>query len=153
MSEQLKQSYLICAVDEQYALAAGSVVQIVEYKDVTPVPEVPRYIAGIMNLRGRVIPVVDLRARFRKPPLAEGARRCIVIARFDALELGLAVDSALDLAIIEDDQIAPPPQVGSDYAHVFVKAIGVVNERMVLILDENRIVNHQDLEFLEDTER
>lgn len=152
MNQLLENEYLICSIDEHYAIAVDSVVQIIEHTQVTPVPETPPYIVGIINLRGQVIPVIDLRIRFRKPPNAEIAHRCIVIVRFEALELGLIVDNVLDLLTILPEQKTPPPQVGNDYAHVFVKEIGVVNEEMNLILDENKIVNYSDLEFLSDCE-
>lgn len=148
MAERLENEYLICDLDEQYAIEVDSVVEILEYTPVTPVPETPPYIVGILNLRGQVIPVVDLRIRFRKAPAAEGIRRCIVIVRFEGLELGLVVDNVLDMRMILPEQITPPPQVGNDYAHVFVKEIGVEDGRMFLIIDENKIVNYRELEFL-----
>ncbi len=148
MTKWLANEYLICALDEHYAIHADSVVEIIEYAQPTPVPETPPYIIGILNLHEQVVPIVDLRLRFHKTQAALVKRRCIVIVKFEEVELGLAVDKVLDLCTILPEQTAPPPQVGNDYAHVFIKQIGAVDGKMYLIIDENKMVNHSDLTFL-----
>ena len=141
--------YLIFEVDQAYALEIDKIIEIVELSAVTPVPETPDYIAGVINLRGQVVPLIDIRCRFKcSSGDLENKRRCVVIVDFEGAHIGLMVDNVLELADIPDENISPPPQVGNDYVHVFVKAIGVVDSKMMLIIDPERIVNFSDLDFL-----
>ena len=150
VTEEMKNKYLIFDVDESYALELGKVLEIIELAAVTAVPETPDYISGVINLRGHVVPVVDLRVRFRKAPGVKSSRQCIVVVDFDGVNLGLIVDNVVDLVTIDEDSISPPPQVGTEYAHVFIKEIGIYNGEMKLIVDGDKIINHSDLEFLND---
>ena len=140
--------YLVFEVDETYAVELKGVVEILEMQPVTSVPETPSYIKGVINLRGRVVPVVDVRDRFKKAAIDESSRKCIIIVNFEGIILGLIVDSVVDLITIEPDKISEPPTVGGSYAHIFIKAIGIYEEEMKLIIDENKIINHSDLDFL-----
>ncbi len=149
---ELQGKYLVFEIDENYALELSKVKEILEYKPVTAVPETPAYIAGVMNLRGSVVPVIDMRKRFHKPEKADLQRRCTIIIHFENALLGLMVDNVTDLIDIAAGSISPPPQVGADYAHVFIKSIGVCSEKMLLIVDTDRLVNHSDLQFLETVE-
>lgn len=144
--------YLIFTVDEEYALDIANVVEIIEMTDITKVPETPDYISGIINLRGHVVPVLDIRKRFRKTGAGTGKPRCIVIANIEDNQLGLIVDNVVDLVDIEKDMIKDPPQVGSNYVHVFVKSIGITGDKMHLIVDTDKLVNYNDLSFLEEGE-
>lgn len=156
VNEQLQGQYLLFTVDETYALALEQVVEILELQPITAIPETPPYIAGAMNLRGQILPMLDLRLRFHKeqklPPKESKRsgqdRRCVVVVRFEEQPLGLIVDAVVDLLTITQEHITPPPQVGSDYAHVFVKAIGIHEEQMVLILESEKLICHSDLDFI-----
>lgn len=144
--------YLVFSVDEHYALELAKIVEILEYKPITRVPETPAYIAGMMNLHGSVLPVLDMRRRFHKPDRDDLPYRCIVVTRFEGMKLGLVVDTVDDLIALEPGSISQPPQVGEDYAHVFIKQIGVYEDKMVLIIDADKLVNHSDLSFLKEEE-
>ena len=144
--------YLIFEVDEEYALDVANVLQIIEMADITRVPDAPDYVAGIINLRGHVVPVIDMRKRFRKGKGADGLSRCIVIAEIENNMLGLIVDSVVDLIDIDDDMIKDSPRVGTSFAYVFVKGIGIVGEKMHLIVDADKLVNYNDLNFLDHDE-
>lgn len=142
--------YLIFAVDEEYALPLSTVVEIIEHREITRVPETPDYVAGIINLRGHVIPVIDIRTRFRKESKAMGKRRCIIITRIEGKPLGLVVDTVIDLIDIREDQINEVPQVGKNYVHIYIKGIGISEKRMHLIVDTDKLVNYNELGFLEE---
>ncbi len=147
-NEELLNKYLVFSVDENYALELKSVHEIVEFREVSAVPETPGYILGVINLRGQIVPVIDLRVRFHKPAKLNLPRRCIIVAKYQAQLLGLVVDDVLDLVAIEEDQISSPPRVNSSYEHVFIKKIGVSGDSMVLIVDEDKLVNLEDLDFM-----
>lgn len=151
-NEDSTRKYLVFSVEEDYALELSKIVEIIEYRSVTKVPETPAYIAGVMNLHGSVLPVIDMRKRFHKPDATVVTRRCIVVIRYEDMRLGLIVDTVTDLIDIDKSTISPPPQVGKDYSHVFIKAIGVCSDKMVLIIDADTLVNHSDLQFLQEDE-
>lgn len=137
--------YLIFEADEIYALELSKVIEILEFKSVTKVPETPSYIAGMMNLRGNVIPVIDLRERLKLPPANESTRKCIITVNFDSMNLGIIVDNVTDLILIPKEKTTPPPQVGTDYKHIFIKSIGITETGMTLILDSEKLINYSDL--------
>ncbi len=146
--DELLHKYLVFSVDESYALELSKVREIMEYKPITRVPETPAYIVGVMNRHGSVVPVIDMRKRFHQPDLENASRRCTIIIRFDGGHLGLLVDNVTDLIDIAPEMISPPPQVGKSYSHVFIKAIGIYKEQMVMIVDADKLVNLDDLAAL-----
>lgn len=144
--------FMIFKVDEEYAVELPKIVEIVEYQKVTRVPETPSYIAGVINLRGNVIPLIDLRARFKKDPYKGVKNQSIIIVNFDNLTLGLICDKVLDLITIEEQELEAPPQVGDSYAHVFIRAIGVYDDKIKLIIDSDKLVHLNELDFLSEIE-
>lgn len=148
MNNDIDNKYLIFEVDEEYALSLAYVVEIIDTTGITRVPETPDYIAGILNLRGHVVPVIDIRKRFKKPDRTDDRRQCIIITKIEGNLLGLIVDNVIDLVDIEPSHITASPQVGGSYVHVFIKSIGIYNEKMMLIVDADRLVNYNDLFFV-----
>lgn len=152
MSEITKK-YLLFEVDEEYALELDTVLEIIELCEVTRVPEAPDYVAGIINLRGNVVPVIDVRKRFRKPPRESVVARCIVICNIGDNRLGMIVDNVIDLIELDPTKLQDPPQLGSNYIHVFVKNIGLSENdpaRMRLIVDTDKLVNYDDLHYFDE---
>lgn len=152
MINDVNNKYLIFEVDEEYALGVRYIVEIIENTDITRVPEAPDYIAGIINLHGMVVPVIDIRKRFKKPPKVDAPRRCIIITKVESNPLGLIVDNVVDMIDMEPDKLKEPPQVGGSYVHVFIKAIGIYEDRMHLVVDPDKLVNYNDLFFTETAE-
>ena len=153
MSEEIiKKQFLLFEVDEEYAIDIIKVLEVIEYQPVTRVPETPDYIAGVINLRGRVIPVINMRTRFKKQAKEPTYKTCIVIVDMEGIHLGLVVDNVLDLISLEPGNIIDPPQVGKDYTYNFVKSIGMVDNTVKLILDGDRIINFTDIEFINEGE-
>lgn len=153
VNNDISNQYLIFEVDEEFAIEISRVIEILELQPITTVPETPAYIPGVINLRGNVLPVIDVRVRFKKAKKEHSRRNCIIIVELDGIRLGLVVDGVVDLLTIPDDKILPPPQVGGNYTHVFIKAIGVYNDKMKLIIDGDKLVNYKDLEFFPDSEK
>ena len=149
VNEEMLDKYLLFTVDETYAVEIDKVVEIIEMQKITRVPETPSYIAGITNLRGHILPVIDIRERFKKEKSAqENERPCIIIVNFEDLMLGLLVDNVVDLVEIQEDKITPPPTVGVEYSHVFIKAIGMYHDRVNLVIDSDKLVNYSELNFV-----
>ena len=128
--------------EEVFAMDIRTVREIIQYGPMTTVPLMPGFVRGVINLRGAVVPVIDLHARFGRRPSAIGAMTCIVI--FDALrggervELGLLVDAVSEVIDIAPAQIEPPPNFGSAVRRDFIQGMGKVGARFVILLEPDK---------------
>ena len=128
--------------DEVFAMDIRTVREIIQYGPMTTVPLMPGFVRGVINLRGAVVPVIDLQARFGRPRATVSKKTCIVI--FDAMrdgervELGLLVDAVSEVIEIAADQIEPPPSFGAAVRRDFIQGMGKVAQRFVIILDPDR---------------
>lgn len=132
---------------EMYAIEIRLVTEIICIQPITELPEVPDYIKGIVNIRGKVIPVMDVRLRFRLQPIAYSQRTCIVIIEANDISVGLIVDDVSEVLSIADNKIKPLPNINKKYENKFVKSIGVSESSVILILDYDRLLNHAEEEI------
>ena len=127
---------------EVFAMDIRNVREIIQYGPMTAVPLMPDFVRGVINLRGAVVPVIDLQARFGRPAASIGKKTCIVI--FDAMrrgervELGLLVDAVSEVIDIAAEQIEPPPNFGATVRRDFILGMGKVAERFVIILEPDK---------------
>lgn len=131
---------------EVFAMDIRTVREIIQVGPMTTVPLMPEFVRGVINLRGAVVPVIDLHARFGRPPARLGKKSCIVI--FDSLrqgeagservELGLLVDAVSEVIEIAAAQIEPPPSFGSAVRRDFIRGMGKVGSRFVILLEPDR---------------
>jgi purine-binding chemotaxis protein CheW len=139
--------YLTFALGEEvFAMDIRSVREIIQPGSMTTVPLMPDFVRGVINLRGAVVPVIDLHARFGRPPARVGKKTCIVI--FDALrqddggservELGLMVDAVSEVITLDGSQVEPPPRFGGTVRREFIAGMGKRGERFVVILEPAR---------------
>jgi purine-binding chemotaxis protein CheW len=127
----------------EYALAASDVVQMESYSGATAVPGTKSYVAGIMQIRGKVVPVVDLRARFGLPPIERTLESRVVVAKHGDRSVGLLVDSAREVVKLDPEQIQPPPELVSHEAHGLVKGVAQVGTRLLMMLDFPRAIGEE----------
>ena len=142
-AEEAPAQYLTFALgDEVFAMDIRTVREIIQYGAMTTVPLMPDFVRGVINLRGAVVPVIDLQARFGRPAASVGKKTCIVI--FDAVregervELGLLVDAVSEVIEIAANQIEPPPNFGTAVRRDFIRGMGKVASRFVIILEPDR---------------
>jgi purine-binding chemotaxis protein CheW len=135
--------YLTFALAEEvFAMDIRTVREIIQHGPMTTVPLMPSFVRGVINLRGAVVPVIDLNARFGRAPAAVGKKTCVVI--FDAVrdgervELGLMVDAVSEVIEIAAAQIEPPPNFGTTVRRDFIRGMGKVAQRFVIILEPDR---------------
>ena len=134
---------------EVFAIDIRTVREIIQYGPLTTVPLMPGFVRGVINLRGAVVPVIDLQARFGSELAQIGKKTCIVI--FDAVrdgervELGLLVDAVSEVVQIPEDQIEEPPSFGSSVRREFIHGMGKHGDRFVIILDTDRALNIDDM--------
>jgi len=135
--------------DEVFALDIRTVREIIQYGPMTTVPLMPGFVRGVINLRGAVVPVIDLKARFGRRAAQVGKKTCIVI--FDAtrdgerVELGLLVDAVSEVIEIAADQIEPPPNFGAAVRRDFIHGMGKVANRFVIILEPDKALDVDEL--------
>jgi purine-binding chemotaxis protein CheW len=126
-----------------YAVPATDVLHLDTYDAATPVPGAPPYVAGLMQTRGKLVPVVDLRARFGLAPIERTIDSRVVVVKVGARVAGLLVDSAREVIQIDDASCEQPPDVFRTHTNEFVKAIATVTKRLVLLVDVPRIIGEE----------
>ena len=131
---------------EEYGIEILKVQEIIGTMAITPVPRTPEHLRGVINLRGKIIPVVDLRLKLGLPA-AEG-QNCIIVVRARGLEIGITVDQVSEVANIADKDIEPVPAFGNGVATEDLLGIGKTGGRVRLLLDIDRILSNQDVSDL-----
>lgn len=139
--DTIKDQYLTFAIeDEDYGVEIAYVKEIIKMTSITKVPEMPDFIEGLINLRGDLIGVLDVRKRFNKPPKEHDEETCIIVVVFGDYTLGMIVDAVQETAIIPEDRISPPPSAKLSYANQFIRNIGKVGEEVKLLMDVERFL-------------
>ena len=135
---------------EEYAVGILRVKEIIEYETVTRVPAVPPHVRGVINLRGAVLPVVDLAAKFGSPETDVTRTTCIVIVetqlRDEIVVAGIMTDAVSEVVDLGADQIEPPPPFGTGVRVDFLVGMGKLDGRLVLILDIDRVLSPVELQ-------
>jgi len=139
--------------EENYGLAILRVQELVGLLPVTRVPRLPAFVAGVVNLRGRVIPLVDLRLCFGMPASAMDDRTCVIIVRVEreqgrSAPMGVIVDAVSDVVYLAEDTIEPTPDFGTSVDTSFVKGVGRLEDRVVLLLDIDRVLSSGELDAI-----
>jgi len=135
--------------NEKYGLEILKVREIIGMMDITPVPTTPAFIRGVINLRGKIIPVVDLRLKFGMEAKEDRQRTCIIVVQLSRsaqdLTMGIIVDEVSDVLDIDHDQIEPPPVFGADIRTDFILGMGKVDQKVVTMLDINRVLTEPEI--------
>lgn len=138
--------YLTFIVDRQYyAFPIKDIIEIIEVQDITFVPEAPDYVKGVINVRGRIIPVIDVRLRFRRQEAEYTERTCIVIVKIGEVEIGFVVDTVDEVVDLQDENISAPPKVQTDRSARYITGVGKIDERIVLLLDAEKMFSEDEL--------
>ncbi|RKZ38917.1 MAG: chemotaxis protein CheW [Gammaproteobacteria bacterium] len=139
---------------EEYAVDILRVQEIKGWSQVTTIPNTPKYICGVINLRGTIVPIIDLRLRFNLPCQEYGAMTVVIVVKVlsqDAKEriMGIVVDAVSDVYDVAENEIKPPPNFGSVINTEFVRGLATVDEKMVIVLDLDRLLNSAELAIVE----
>jgi purine-binding chemotaxis protein CheW len=147
--ETLKGKYLIFAMGtELYGIEIRYITEIIGIQPITEIPEMPEYVKGVTNLRGKIIPVMDARLRFKKEERDYDGRTCIIVLDTSGASVGLIVDSVSEVLSIEEEDIAEPPEL-SQGGRKFVKGIGKVGGGVRLLLDSQRLLTDDELDAID----
>jgi purine-binding chemotaxis protein CheW len=135
--------------DEDFALEIGKVREVLDYTTITKVPRMPEFLRGVINLRGNVVPVIDLRLKLGMHAIERTVDTCIVIAEImmdgEMTQVGALADSVKEVIALDPGQIAPPPKIGTKLDNAFIKGMGQQDEKFLMILDIDRILSSDEL--------
>jgi purine-binding chemotaxis protein CheW len=151
--QQDQQQYLTFMLGgEVYAMGILSIKEIIEYGNLTEIPRMPEFIRGVINLRGAVVPVVDLGARFGKRTTSITRRTCIVIIEVaqgeESHDIGVMVDAVNEVLEISAGEIEPAPSFGADIRADFIDGMGKIDDKFVVILDVNQVLSVEEMASL-----
>ena len=141
-----KDKYLTFTVGkEDYGIEIYFVTEIIGIQKITDVPDMPGYVKGVINLRGKVIPVMDVRLRFNMPERAYDDRTCIVVVNVNGTAVGLVVDTVKEVADIPQNQIELPPEVADVSTQHYIKGLGKIGEDVKILLDVEKLVRSEGM--------
>ncbi|MBC7740970.1 MAG: purine-binding chemotaxis protein CheW [Bdellovibrionaceae bacterium] len=128
--------YLTFLLNSQnYGIPIGAVREINEFSEIIPIPRTPDFVIGVMNLRGKVVPVVDLRMKFGMERIQNTAQTCIIVIDTTIGQVGSVVDAVCEVVTLSSSQIEPPPVLGEASELRFVTGIGLQNEKLIILVD------------------
>ena len=137
--------------EETFALDVGKVREILDYTNITKVPRTPDFMKGVINLRGSVVPVVDMRLKFNMPAQERTVDTCIIVVEItiedEQTVLGALVDSVQEVFELEPAQVEPAPRIGTKLNTDFILGMGRRDERFVIILDIDRVFSIEELDI------
>ena len=137
--------------NEYFGLKIQYVTEIIGFQTVTAIPETEDYIKGLINLRGKIIPVIDVRLRFKQEPFEYNDRTCIIVINVKSTIVGLIVEKIAEVVEIKEEDILPPPKIGrtDKQQNKYVYGIGKVEDSVKLLLDPDKLLNDEDLSIIE----
>jgi len=138
--------------DEEYGVDILRVQEIRGWEHVTPVPNTPKYIKGVINLRGTIVPLVDLRERFGVESIPYGPTTVVIVLKVIGEDseriMGIVVDAVADVYNIEDGKIKPAPDFGSVVSIEYVRGLASINEQMLIVLDIDKLLSSDELQAM-----
>lgn len=149
-------SYLSFKLGEEvFAANVGKVLNILEIPKITKVPKAPEYMKGVINLRGTVLPLVDTRIKFGMKPTEFGTNTCILVLDIDfdgeSVHVGALVDAVQEVLEINDNEVGPPPSIGSKYKSEFIHGVAKKDEDFIMLLDMDLIFTNDELKVLKES--
>lgn len=137
---------------EYFGIGISYINEIIQMQPITAVPEVEDYIKGLINLRGKIIPVIDIRVRFKMEPLEYTDRTCIIVINVKSMVIGVIVEKIAEVVTITDDDIVPPPTLGrrDSEQNKYVYGLARIGDSIKLLLDPEKLVKDADIETLEE---
>jgi len=148
--DTMRGRFITFAVDrEMYGIEIRYVTEIVGIQPINRLPETPEHIKGIINLRGKIIPVVDMRLKFKREPAAYNDRTCIIVIDIQDISAGLIVDEVAEVIAIDDESISPPPERETGANSRYLSGIGTVGDAVKLLLDCEKLFSGEEATVLE----
>ena len=132
---------------EEYGIEIIKVREIIGIMDITTVPQTPDYMKGVINLRGKVIPVIDLRLKFSMSEEEYTQETCVIVVEVNNTHIGIIVDSVSEVQDISGSEIEEPPVLGKGVDTNFILGMGKVKEKIIILLDIEKVLTSEDLDM------
>jgi len=143
--------------DELFAVDVAKVREVLDYTSITKIPRTPEYMRGVINLRGSVVPVIDLRLKFGMSKTENKVNTCIIVLEIDLegeiIVLGALADAVQEVFELEPDQIEPAPRFGTRFRAEFLRGMGKRDERFIMILDIDKVFSSDELALVQEVEK
>ena len=136
--------------NETFGVPISHVMEIIGIQPITKIPETPDYIKGIVNLRGKIVPVLDVKLRFKKVETEYNDRTCIIVIEFNNMSIGLIVDSVSEVLSIRDEDVSEKPELGGKIGGNYVKNIGKSHDNVILLIDCEKLLSTEELDTVSD---
>ena len=133
---------------EDYGIGIEHVIEIIGLQKVTEIPDMPPFVRGVINLRGQVIPVIDIRMRFGIEFKEYTDRTCVIVVNLREMKIGLIVDGMAEVLEILEEQISPPSPIQNSVARRYIKGMGRVGEDVKILLDLDKLLFEKEIEQL-----
>lgn len=138
---------------EEYAIEIRYVNEIFGIQNITTVPNIKPYIKGIINLRGMIVPVIDIRTRFLMDTIDYDDRTCIIVVNYNDIPIGLIVDEVSEVLNLSEEMVAPPPQTNKGSHSRYIQGIGKYNEQVKIILNIKKLLYDEERATSDSKER
>lgn len=139
--------------EEVFGLDVIQIKEILEYIKITKIPQTPDFMCGVINLRGSVVPVIDMKQKFGMGQIERTVNTCIIVVEIEIEEektfLGALVDSVQEVFELEASDIEPAPKIGTRLKNEFIKGMGKKSDRFIILLDINKVLSISELELLQ----
>lgn len=143
--DTLKDRYLTFKIGiEEYGIEIKHIIEIIGIQKITVVPNIKNYVKGVINLRGNITPVIDIRKRFQLEPIDYNDRTCIIVVQLRTSSVGLIVDEVQEVMNIPEDKISPPPLTNKGSHSRYIQGIGKVGKQVKILLNINKILYDDD---------
>ena len=143
--------------DELFSVEVSKVREVLDYTNITKIPRTPEYMRGVINLRGSVVPVIDLRLKFGMSRTENKRNTCIIVMEIksedETIILGALADSVQEVYELEPDQIEPAPKFGTKFKAEFLRGMGKRDEKFLMILDIDKVFTNEELAIVQDNEK
>ena len=131
--------------EEEYGIEIMHVLEVVGLQKITEVPDMPDFVKGVINLRGQVIPIMDVRTRFGMETVEYDDRTCVLVVNMQEQQIGLIVDKVSDVLDIPESQVQPPPKVTNRPGSRYISGLGKVNEEVKILLDVQKLLYEEEM--------
>ncbi len=147
---ELSLQYLTFRLGEEvFAIEVTRTREVLDYSIVTRVPQTPQFVLGVINLRGSVVPVIDLRLKFGLPQIEKTVNSCIIVMQIEvddeSVTIGALVDSVQEVLELREDEIEPPPRIGTRLKTEYIRGMGNCGERFLILLDIDSVFSADEL--------
>ena len=145
LESELLQLVTFAISEEEFGIDILKVQEIIRIMDITKVPGSPPHVEGVINLRGRVIPVIDLRRRFGMEPRAHDSHTRIIVLELHGMIVGFVVDGVSEVLRIQSNTVEPPPAVVAGLESEYIKGVGKLDDRLLILLDLDKLLSSEEM--------